>query len=390
MKAISKKLLSLLVVIAMVLSMVPFGGLSIFAVETKAAETASTTVTPGQANLPEGISTTNPVDNSDTAILAHVAASTCPMCGASGVTWTKQTSKINGGTSHNYYALKDGETASTYSFADNSIKLDGGDTICVAILSGVTVKTTKWRSVMLSGNGNTLNIMGTGTMISDQVTAGNPDYGVFQLAGGTADAPNTINLYGGSYQHVTDQADTTTEDQAIVRLKSAYITVNMWDGVVIGPETADTTQWSENVRISAGTFNMYGGTIQNGVTQENAISGNVTIGGSGTFNMYGGTIKGGTYMGTTANTGGNVVVGGKSEQGTYSSAGTFKMYGGIIEGGKAYTSGNGGGNICCYNKASVMELWGGIVRDGWAKKAGGNVQIMDGTAHKIGGTVLIE
>ena len=134
---------------------------------------------------------------------------------------------------------------------------------------------------------------------------------------------------------------------------------------------------------------MYGGTIQNGVTQENAISGNVTIGGSGTFNMYGGTIKGGTYMGTTANTGGNVVVGGKSEQGTYSSAGTFKMYGGIIEGGKAYTSGNGGGNICCYNKASVMELWGGIVRDGWAKKAGGNVQIMDGTAHKIGGTVLI-
>ena len=394
MNAISKKLLSMLVVMAMVLSMVPFGGLSIFAVETEATEVASATVTPGQANLPDGISTTNPVDNSDAAIDAHIAAGTCPMCNQTDITWVKKTGNVNGAADdqeqHYYYELADGEAATTYPITTNILGMTNANSrMCIAVKSGVTLKTTKYRAVMMASSGNTLNIMGTGAFEVDTVSAGNDDFGAMQLGGGSSTARNTVNLYGCTFTHVTNQ-DATNDTQAIIRINASTVTVNMWDGAIIGPATVDTTKWGHNVRVDGGIFNMYGGTIRNGVSKTNGISGNVTIANSGKMYMYGGTISGGNYS-ATGTVGGNVVVGGRKQAATSSSAGSFYMYGGTITGGSCANGGNGGGNIVNYNGNGDMHLLGGIIENGNATWGGGNVSVQAGTAAKnvIGGTVLI-
>ena len=84
MNAISKRLLSWLCVIAMVLSLAPVMNLTAAAVETQAADE----IVYGSANyegvdaaIIEQMNAGNAIDNSDEAFAAHLANNTCPVCG---------------------------------------------------------------------------------------------------------------------------------------------------------------------------------------------------------------------------------------------------------------------------------------------------------------------
>ena len=110
----SKRALSWLVVLAMVLSMVPVFDFSGFAITSKAAEE----VTAGQANLPEGtqdiIDAAKNIQDADLA--AHIAAGTCPVCG-DGITWVTKTNNSGSweigiaATDTSYHFYLDGNTA---------------------------------------------------------------------------------------------------------------------------------------------------------------------------------------------------------------------------------------------------------------------------------------
>ena len=402
MNVISKKLLSLLVVMAMVLSMVPVISMPALAAEATVAEA----VTPGQANLPEGvqeiIDEAAKVVNTDAAIDAHIAKGTCPMCGAAGITWEHKTAGTNLdtveeiGTYHFYYDSEctiSGNVIGIYGSAENT-------SACIALKSTALIKNTGTRFGMLGRADCEVNIMGSGKVITNVGTGG--DYGIFQVGGGV------LNLYGGQY--ILEDVEGGSVEIEKVYYDSDYHyaairanggDVNIFNDTIIGADEVDTTKVLYNLSINSASseVKMYGGVIQNGVTNLNGRSGNVTITSSGNFYLYGGEIKNGQYLAgegltSPASCGGNVVVGGWKEGPitNKSTGGNFYMYGGTVSGGKANNGGNGGGNIVLFNAEGYMELMGGIVKDGWAKADGGNIQIQQSNSAKlpkIGGTVLI-
>ena len=404
MNARIQKLLSWLIVAAMVISMVPVFDLPVFA-----AETASDEIVYGSANIPEDVQAQmqagNSLDDSDAAIDGYIAAKTCPMCGASDVEWihgtnvvptiNKSTDTANtDGTTYHYYF------DSTIEHPNNFVGMLGKNgVICVALKSTADITCQKYR-VMMGGSGNTLNIMGTGKLVADQKdnASTDGDLGLLQVASGT------VNLYGGKFQHKQFAYNGTPDyRKAVIRIAGASAVVNIFDGVVIGPDEVDQTTVAQNVHFAEkGVVNMFGGTIQNGVSPDWGYSGNVTIAMEGTFNLYGGTIKNGTFKsvtvdGTTtaaAHMGGNVMVGGIERASRESSTdyattkGKFNMYGGTISGGKANNGGNGGGNLYI-NATGTANLLGGTVSGGYAKASGGNIQVAAGTVN-IGGSLLIE
>ena len=171
MNARIQKLLSWLIVAAMVISMVPVFDLPVFA-----AETASDEIVYGSANIPEDVQAQmqagNSLDDSDAAIDGYIAAKTCPMCGAENVEWvhgTKVVPTINKSTET---ANTDGKTYhyyfdSTIEHPNNFVGMLGKDgVICIALKSTADITCQKYR-VMMGGSGNTLNIMGTGKLVAD-------------------------------------------------------------------------------------------------------------------------------------------------------------------------------------------------------------------------------
>ena len=404
MNAISKRLLSWLCVIAMVLSFVPAMNLSASAAETEAAEE----IVYGSANFDgvdaaiiEQMNKGNAIDNSDAAIDAAIAAGTCPMCGATGITWEKKTNGFNTNDKQDQviHAYFDTEFA-TASNLIQSVNWPAGDPdsvnnkICVALKSTANITCNKYR-IQINGTDNVVNIMGTGKIHADNSASDQKDLGLFQIEGKNP----VVNLYGGQFTHAHRGDDF---QKAVIRVGTATAKVNIFAGVKIGPETLDTTKVAMNIQFTqGGTVNMFGGEIRNGVSPAWGYSGNVTVSSKGVFNMYGGTISGGAFLnkenltaGVTmdATIGGNVMVGGKNTAAYYKDGkdnyevtdGTFNMYGGTITGGKANNGGNGGGNVY---SCRVLNIVGGTIEGGYAK-VGGNVQVNGGTAM-IGGTALI-
>ena len=400
MNAISKKLLSWLCVAAMVLSMAPAMNLSNFAVETKAASVnfGDLNVDLVSEEIREIMDKGNSIDNSDEAILEHIENGTCPMCDREDITWIKQSYGLGDG--HYYW---DEETTVKAQIISNK----ANSTQCFALLESAAITASKFR--IMGTTGQTINIMGTGSITANQTELNNDptynkclDLGLFQSS-------CTVNLYGGHFMHKS-HGDTFTT--AVIRAVSKNSVYNIFEGAKIGPDKVNTYEVAQNVMFTeAGTVNMYGGIIQNGVAPGWGYSGNVTISKGGTFNMYGGEITGGTYLDSQVtiaektndlNIGGNVVVGGKyqatldyalnskgvMEQSYTVAQGTFNMYGGLVSGGKTNNGGNGGGNIVVCQSASVANLLGGKIEEGYAKSLGGNVQATSGTIN-IGGSVLI-
>lgn len=449
MNAYAKKLLSWLCVAAMVFAMAPATMLPAFAEETEAAPE----IQYGAANLPEG---TQAIMDAAAAIqaadlAAHIAAGTCPICGA-GVEWKEATypnQTTNAGEKRHYYVMDTTEVQKKYNwYAGNAKDM----TLCLALLNTTTPKEIGGMiGLRNQSSGCTLNIMGSGTITSDGKSTSDGQFGTICVQG----ANNTVNLYGGTFIYtgdgqgrtkvVTDNGDGTSTTTytpsgvigaAAISLKGYDNTVNIFDGVTIGPEEQDLSKQCFNLLVQltavkkANTVNMYGGTIRNGVSNLGNTSGNVhlhydkeftetgTKPTNPTFNMYGGTIQGGAFTADvkSANGGnmyvgpgarlymyGGTITGGKGSSGgnifaNSSSLTKFNLSGGIIEKGEA----NNGGNI--YSSAPVNLSGTALIRDGVATTVnGGNIyfsstrthtisggKIAGGTAAKNGGNIYME
>jgi len=319
------------------------------------------------------------VVNTDAAIDAHVEAGTCPMCGATGITWTYGTVRVTnpkGLSALHYYFDSEITPADNTGTGLNFAQMTGTNvTFCVALKSTADITCIAGGRVMMAGSGNVLNIMGTGKLTADQT--GGTDLGLFQMNAGT------LNLYGGIYQHVNQMAG---PEKAVIRLLSADAVANIYNDAVIGPAALTPTVPASNVYMtSSATLNIYGGTIRNGVPYTSDASGNINVVNKGYVNMYGGTIIGGQHMvnedgsayNSISSTVASVRMGG----------GTFNMYGGTIQGGLSKNGGNGGGVFGA--NSAVLNIMGGTIKDGKATAYGGNIGGA-GTTINIGGTALID
>ena len=411
MNAISKRLLSWLCVVALVLSMAPALNLAGLAVETQAAEE----IVYGSANFDgvdaailEQMNKGNAIDNSDAAFAAHLANNTCPVCGNIDG-WEKlSNAKDKDVVSAKYHGKEEHAGLKLHYYYDDAVtKANGnmigfaekakGNTACIWIKSTQSIINNKERVAMVA-NDNVVNFFGQGT-ITTLVDEGANNNNMFQISGGV------LNLYGGTYIYHHPQNDFR---KAAIRVAGAAAVINIFDGATIGPAELDNTKVYQNVQYTgAGTINMFGGIIRNGVSPAWGYAGNVNVANNGIFNMYGGTITGGTFLnadavtkGVTMNAtiGGNVIVGGKNQEAFYNedgsdnykieASGTFNMYGGTISDGKSNNGGNGGGNVYVAVGKAVMNMQGGTISGGYAKAVAGNLQVGSGVAN-ISGTALI-
>lgn len=195
---------------------------------------------------------------------------------------------------------------------------------------------------------------------------------------------------GNNTGAIRPQADNTTisivDDQAekgtvhgdygwaVTNNSKSGTTVKLYSGNLTSVVEAVATSGSNlnggTVYMNAGTFEMYGGTI-NGTKAQ--YGGAVYISGSTTVNINGGTIQGGT---ATAR-GGNIYMA--------STTSTLNISGGIIENGVCQEKGLGGGNI--YANNGTFTITGGTIRGGKAVK-GGNIYF--NTATTINGAASLE
>ena len=251
-------------------------------------------------------------------------------------------------------------------------------TVCLD-LNGHTYNRTTGRAMYVYTNG-TLNIMDTvggGTITGGGIVNGTSG-GVLGIAGGT------VNLYSGTLR-LADEHNVQYRAGVVYVSKGSDDkatpgTFNMYGGVI---ENGEVLSRGGNVDVNGGTFNLYGGEIRDGFVGEGheadvtCYGGNISIRGNGTFNMYGGTVSGGEAY----KNGGNI----------YAGTGVANIYGGTITGGTTKTS--GGGNIYAIGQ---LHIYGGTIANGLSEvKSGGNVYVYkytDDTAFSaenctiIGGT----
>ncbi len=145
-------------------------------------------------------------------------------------------------------------------------------------------------------------------------------------------------------------------------------------GKVISNYANNTTNNGQNIQVSNGVLNLYGGevTMAEGSAVTTGKGGIVYV--TGTFNMYGGTVKGGTagyggniygYTNSIINIQGGTVTGGRGTSGGgnfYIYAGTFNLGGEntLIENG---STGGQGGNIYV-SGATTINMTGGTIQNG--------------------------
>ena len=313
----------------------------------------------------------------------------CPYCEKT-VVWkpfTNSTNRVLATTDGNWghYYLAEDITYSTKYMAVN--ELDGNDHAGFCLhLNGHTIQNTGKRGFWV-GAGNTLNIMGEGTIRG--VGEGSKES---EWRGAAVDTTGHVNLFGGTITHdaaipavmarsgasrvnlfdgATIQGNASYSVSPIL-LRVASAEFNMWGGTVVGGKTAN----GGSIRISAkATFNMFGGTMRDG--QSTSIGGNVYAS-NGTVNMYGGTIYGGSAENSSSSygRGGNVALNGTSG----STSPVFNMYGGIIgsetvTGEAAGYATAGGANLYVANGAANIMGDNAVISGGYGKNYGGNIMV---------------
>jgi len=332
MKATSKRLLSWLVVLTMVLSMVPVMDLSNFAITTKAAEN------PAQDTLTaiEGMEETF-------AGQTETVSAICPVCGGEeAVEWTALTgaaAQLADPNGHYYLSGDVTFSAAGTSFSSNNntlcLYLNGNDITA----GGVAIQVTY---------GNTVNIMGEGTVSGTASSNG---------AALNVNNPNgKINIYGGTFQKVAGAKG------AVAAIGAQGGVINMYTGTIDASGT-ESDAWATTISMmgAAGAknaiFNLYGGDVKCGTITK--LSGNylgninigytVTYAGGAEFNMYGGTVSGGTHTAASGVVGGNFSV----TNGNY-----LNVYGGTIYGGR---TGVNGANISIRSGEGNVHIAGGTI-----------------------------
>lgn len=371
MKVNSKKLLSWLCVIAMVLSLAPVMDMSNFAVETNAATNnnnwAAQTAIDVQTNINNANKYQTRVAEFGPAEGATSFTAKCPYCGvekewlsldADGdgkFDFNPQSSQVL--NKHIYF--KDNVDLTGKGYYKNDVKQDYLYKVDASYVCILLINATVTTDLNIQVSAGTLNLYGTGTITSTG------DNGLFQLSG-----TGKLNLHGGNFVH-------TGNSGSAISMSGADNVVSIYPAATIGPNTQDTTKRCQNLDIADGAVRMYGGTIQNGVTDVKGTSGNVQLGASGVLNMFDGTIKGGTHLDTLNDSqGGNIFLV-KGAQ--------LNIYGGTVEGGNAKI----GGNIYAAG-TTTTNIYGGTIQDGNASSEGGNIYLTASSAAYLyfyGGTI---
>ena len=211
----------------------------------------------------------------------------------------------------------------------------------------------------------------------------------------------TLNIYGGTYTNIETTAKVTG---GIIGITQATNTVNIYGGVFEGGSTVTTDGKGGAFGLTAGTLNIYGGTIQNcqaynggsiyatGADSEVNIyggtikdgtckdrGGNITLSGSAKATISGGTITGGTVTGGIY-CGGNI----------YAETGCLLTVndGALITKGKITTAGSYGGGNIGLRGTGQMVMNGGTISEGQHAGKGGNIFKENGGKVTLnGGTV---
>lgn len=152
----------------------------------------------------------------------------------------------------------------------------------------------------------------------------------------------------GSVVTGTAFADTSTNQGQAMLIYNAGSSLTLYGGTIKGGHAKKN--FAGNIYVASGTtFNMYGGSIEDGITDtESATQGGGNVGIAGVMNLYGGIIKNGQ---STKSMGGNIAL---------NSTGTLNMYGGTVENGTAATF---GGNIGGCSGAKI-NIFGGDINGG--------------------------
>ena len=250
---------------------------------------------------------------------------------------------------HHYYLSGD------VSFTKGGISFDGNNNALCLHLNGNTL--TAGGIAINSNYGNTINIMGEGTVSG---TAAN--------GGATINVSNlrvVVNILGGTFKNVEGATG------AVIGIGAGGGTVNMYEGATIDAEGVTSSAWATAVSIMGdgndaelpGVFNMYGGEIKCGTTSTNR--GNIMVGydplraNGATFNLMGGTVYGGT---NTENSYGTFLV---QYGGTLNVTGG-KVYGGTAKGAGANIFLSGNADYTATLNASGGEICGDVYANQYA------------------------
>ena len=276
----------------------------------------------------------------------------CEHCGVA-VEWSPwdqaNASKIDGVSSGHYYLTED---------ISGYVKVvSSGKKVCM-YLNGHTI-TGDTRAFTLE-QGGTLNIMGEGTVQGRNVTQGGAIY-VYKDA--------VCNLYGGTLTVAPDFAGTLKYGIVYLQDKATF---NQYGGTVTGGKVNFR---GGNVH-TFGAYNLYGGTIENGIAEGNANGGNVYVGSTGVMTMTGGTIRGGKAELVNS---GDIACGGN----VYAE-GRFVMSGGRIENGHASWA---GGDVYI---ATNLDFSGGTITGGQADTVSDCVHIGNKGAVRLSGTATAD
>ncbi|MBR4862928.1 MAG: hypothetical protein IKU07_00005, partial [Oscillospiraceae bacterium] len=307
------------------------------------------------------------------------SGTTCPMCGATDITWEVMTGGnadivyLTGEHLH-YYLAEDISNTKFYRLSQE------GTMVCLD-LNGHTI-TSKQRVFEIPTD-TTLNIMGSGTVAGANATT---------YKGAALDVFGRVNIFGGTYKL------NKAMEFPVITTRGFYARVDMYDGVTVqGREDVNTP----NVLLVQGIFNMHGGVVTGGRAEN---GGNFHVGyktgeatdGSDTYecqlNMFGGTIQSGTATGR----GGNVYVVNEGNAvfyekalvtgGSATNGGNIEAYNGgdIVINGSTVTAGKAtsrGGNLYAYgiDVMSQIIVNDALIENGEAGAAGGNVESFGGT-----------
>ena len=223
MNAISKRLLSFVIVLAMVLAMTP--------------------VIPFTA----AAATTDDIDSWITAFEAAEAAgdvstiTTCPFCSGTEVTWTAKSGAVNGNQTANKFSGHYYLSGDYSAVASSRAIWLAGNSCCY--LNGYSVSNvTDAGYSLVSTGGYTLNIFGDG-----EVTNIGPSW-MFDFNGS-----GLVNIYGGTYTHNGTTADRLMfENNALSGVTTHAMIYGGKFNVNVGSFDEDNSYTNNNVQIADG------------------------------------------------------------------------------------------------------------------------------------------
>ena len=291
----------------------------------------------------------------------------------------------------NYYLTNNIEISTTWKPVTGVVLCLNGHSITmtdrghvIEVLSGVTFTLTdcKGTGKITHTDGQTglgVGVAGTFNMYGGKITGNtveNSDTGI----GGGVRVVGTFNMYGGSI----------TGNRASIAGGGVYVksgTFEMSGGTIGGTGTGDANQAQNGggVYVSGGTFTMSGGTITgNKVSYSYGDGGGVFVNYNGTFNMSDDS----RITGNTAFRGGGVCVERNSVGSNNYKPGNFAMSSGTI-GGKATNDANqaeyGGGVYV----AGAFTLTGGSITGNKTNGNGGGVYVNADSTFTVSGAPKI-